>query len=229
MTNPPTARNESDRVLAVVLKALLAGPQFHVWERAAAVICAENTPDADNETAQAVVQSVRSALAALSRHSPGASPEETGYDLEDEDERTRLAETGSTRPSIPKSRPEAKWMKPFEHYRRETEKTIKGMFHDGRLAPNPLADPQRHGESEYGYEGQEYRAKVLRALVLVQSADTDLYQWQEAAKPLHQCAIHAINTLQTAATETAKSVCLASEGAAAAAGIAARHAAAWLE
>lgn len=122
MTSPPTARNESDRVLAVLLKALLAGPQFHVWERAAAicaetaaaaadraagredaghaallaaaaVVCAENTPYADEETVRAVIQAVRAAMAAGRRHPTGAPPEEAGYNPDDEDERSRLAET----------------------------------------------------------------------------------------------------------------------------------------
>ena len=122
-------------------------------------------------------------------------------------------------------------MKPFESYRQETEISIKGMLHDGKFSLNPLADPQRHGESEseYGAEGPEYRAKALQALAIVQSANAGPEQWREAAELLRQCAQHAINARRTAATEIGKAVCLASEGTAAAAGIAARYAAAWLE
>ena len=120
-------------------------------------------------------------------------------------------------------------MKPFERYRQETAKAIKGMLHDDKFGLNPLADPQRHGESEYGAEGREYRAKALQALAIAQSANAGPDQWREAAELLRQCAQHAINARLTAATEIGKAVCLASEGAAATAGIAARYAAAWLE
>lgn len=120
-------------------------------------------------------------------------------------------------------------MKPFEHYRQKAVKAIKGMLYDGKFGLNPLTDPQRHGEAEYGAEGREYRAKALRALAIAQSANAGPDQWREAVELLRQCAYHAINARRTAATETAKAVCLASEGAAATAGIATRYTIAWLE
>lgn len=120
-------------------------------------------------------------------------------------------------------------MKTFDHYRRQTARIIEGMLPDGKLGLNPLADPQRHDDTAYGSDGREYRTKALRALSLVQIASSAPDQWREVADLLHQCVNHAINAHRSAADDERKAICLAAEGAAAAAGIAARYALAWLE
>lgn len=61
-------------------------------------------------------------------------------------------------------------MPSFEHYRQEAEATIRGMLHDAKFGPNPLADPQNHHDAAFGAEGQAYREKALRALAIAKSS-----------------------------------------------------------
>lgn len=114
--------NGTDRILATILKAMLAGPQPRVWEvaatlcadaaiaaadqattspeaghaalpAAAAVICCDNAPEAGDGTRQAAIHSVCRAKNARSRLLPASqTAAEAHWDPEDDEDLERLTE-----------------------------------------------------------------------------------------------------------------------------------------
>ena len=117
-------------------------------------------------------------------------------------------------------------MQPFEHYRRQTERIIRSMLEpDERFGLNSLAAPQHRHEGTYGQAGREYQAKALQALAIVTGTDPDPERWQEVSRMLTNCVNHAIVASHTGIM---RHQCLAPEGSAASANIAALRALAWL-
>ena len=245
--------NEADRILATILKAMLAGPQPGVWEiaalmcaaaavaaadrattppetghavllAAAAVICGDNAPEAGDDIRQATLHSVRCARNARRRLLPAAqTAAEVHWNPEDDEDLERL--TAARLEEAVNPPPQERPMTTFEPYREAAEAALRRMLDP---AANPIADPEFHGEDAFGAAGRQYRNKALRALNLAArlEAAAGPAGWREVTELLRQCAAHADETVKTRVLE---SHCQAAARTSGEAVIAAEKAAAWLE
>ena len=50
----------------------------------------------------------------------------------------------------------------FARHRRETETAISKMFQDKEGGPNPLANPENHGDDAFGKDGKAHRTNAIQ-------------------------------------------------------------------